>query len=258
MFAKSVLLATLLPAVFADIQFTNPAAGTTLAAGKPITARWKDSGDGTALTDLKTYTLFLCAGGNDADSFIELAPINANGQFSTGNEASATVAATLGGSDKNAYFLKIQSVGAEGAQVINYSDRFTISGMTGTFPPGVKAGIAKVSGTDGPPSTNQEAPEAGGGGAKGEYAVAYTAQTGLIKYAPMMTPPGTKITAKSPKPRYPTSSVPIAKTFLPTPKQTTTMTASLTNTPAKSRQFQAPAASMPQDDMQKFLHRWRD
>ena len=170
----------------------------------------------------------------------------------------------------------MQSVGAKGAQVINYSDRFTLSGMTGTFPPVVKDGISKVSGTDGPPSTNQGAPAAAAGGAQGQEAVSYTAQTGLIKYAPMLTPPGTKITKRAPTPRYPTSSVPIAQTFLPTPKQTTTMTASNTNVPPQSRQFQvsqaratigqdlllmetqAPAASMPQDDMQKFLHRWRD
>ncbi|KAL9603468.1 MAG: hypothetical protein Q9219_001155 [cf. Caloplaca sp. 3 TL-2023] len=99
---RLLLLATLAPYACADIQFTSPAAGGTLQAGKPITAKWKDSGDGTALADLKTYTLFLCAGGNDADNFIQLAPINANGQFSAGNEASATVATTVGGPDKNA------------------------------------------------------------------------------------------------------------------------------------------------------------
>ncbi|KAI4148750.1 MAG: hypothetical protein L6R39_002707 [Caloplaca ligustica] len=260
MLPRTFLLATLSSVVFADVQFTSPAAGATLQAGKPITAKWKDSGDGTALTDLKTYTLFLCAGGNDQDSFIQLAPINANGQFSTGNEASATVAASIGGPDKNAYFLKILSVGSTGAQVINYSDRFTLSGMTGTFPSNVQTGIKQITGTNGPPSTAQDAPAAGAGGqgAQGDYAVTYTAQTGLIKYAPMQIPPKTKITADKAKPRYPTSSVSIATTFLPTPKQTTTMTASLTYSPASSRPFQAPAASMPQDDMQKFLNRWRD
>ncbi|KAL8890452.1 MAG: hypothetical protein Q9205_001858 [Flavoplaca limonia] len=257
MLAKGLLLATLLPAVLADVQFTSPAAGATIAAGKPITVGWKDSGDGVALTDLSTYTLFLCAGGNDAASFIQLFPINAQGKFSTGNQASATVASTLGGPDKNAYFLKMQSVGAKGAQVINYSDRFSFSGMTGTFPPEVAAGIKKVSGTEGPPSSEVEAPDAAGGAQDGE-AVSYAAQTGLIKYAPMLTPPGTKITKKTPSPRYPSSKVTIAKTFLPTPKQTTTMTASNTYAPAQSRPFQAPAASQPQDDMQKFLHRWRD
>ncbi|KAL9602906.1 MAG: hypothetical protein Q9179_002376 [Wetmoreana sp. 5 TL-2023] len=241
MLIKRLLFTTLLPCTFADIQFTSPAAGATLQAGKPITAKWKESGDGTALKDLTSYTLFLCAGGDDPDSII-------------------------------------QSVGVGGAQVINYSDRFSINGMTGTFPPGVQAGLSKVTGTNGPPSTNQEAPAAAGRaqGAQGDYAVTYTAQTGLIKYAPMQIPPGTKITARTASPRYPTSSVPIAKTFLPTPKQTTTMTASLTNKPASSRAFQvsilqasivfedlvtisqAPAASMPADDMQKFLNRWRD
>lgn len=134
--------------------------------------------------------------------------------------------------DFPASFLKIQSVGTAGEQVINYSDRFTLSGMTGSFPVNVQSGIKKVSGTDGPPSTAQDAPVAGAGagGADGDYAISYTAQTGLIKYAPMQTPPGTKITANKMSPRYPTSSVQIATTFLPTPKQTTTMTASQTIT----------------------------
>ncbi|KAL9005381.1 MAG: hypothetical protein Q9188_001823 [Gyalolechia gomerana] len=245
-----MLLRLLVPAVFAsfawaDVQFTSPPAGGTLPAGKPITARWKDSGDGTALRDLKTYTLFLCAGGNDADSIYALY-----------NPLQVLGAAT----HKFGSFLKIQSVGTDGTHVVNYSNRFTLTGMTGSFPPEVQAGIEKVSGTDGPPSTASEAPAAGGGqGAQGDYAVTYTAQTGLIKYAPMQVPPGTKITAKVAKPRYPTSSVSIAKTFLPTPKQTTTMTASQTYIPATSRPYQAPAASMPaQNDMQKFLNRWRD
>ncbi|KAL9026992.1 MAG: hypothetical protein Q9196_004426 [Gyalolechia fulgens] len=101
----------------------------------------------------------------------------------------------------------MQSVGTDGSQVVNYSDRFTLSGMTGSFPPGVKAGIGKVSGTDGPPKTTQEPAAAGGGQeAQGDYAVTYTAQTGFIRYAPMQIPPGTKITLKSVKPPYPTSS----------------------------------------------------
>lgn len=135
-------------------------------------------------------------------------------------------------------FLKIQSIGAKGEQVINYSDRFTISGMTGVFPANVVTGLKTVSGTDGPSSTAQEAPAAGAGGAEGQYAIPYAEQTGLIKYAPMLTPPGPKITAKKAKARYPTSSVSFAKTFLPTPKQTTTMTASQTASVIQSKPFQ--------------------
>lgn len=67
---KTLFLTILLPLASADIQFTSPAAGAVLQAAKPITAKWKDSGDGTALTDLATYTLFLCAGGNDAATIV--------------------------------------------------------------------------------------------------------------------------------------------------------------------------------------------
>ena len=127
-------------------------------------------------------------------------------------------------------FLKMISV-APGGTVINYSDRFSLSGMTGTFPPNVQKGVAGITGTNGPAAENNVAsnPDAGAPtGAGGPYAVTYTAQTGLTKYAPMQGKPGTKITAKSPTPQYPTSSVQFAITFLPTPSQVTTHTLSAT------------------------------
>ena len=110
--------------------------------------------------------------------------------------------------------------------MINYSDRFTLKGMTGTFPAAVEAGIKDIDGTDGPKAENNinENAPTDGGAAGGS--VPYTQQDGPTKYAPMQRQPGTKITAKSPSMQYPTSSVNIAKTFLPTPKQVTTMTAS--------------------------------
>lgn len=127
-------------------------------------------------------------------------------------------------------FLKMISA-ATGGTVINYSDRFSLSGMTGTFPPNVQKGVEGITGTDGPPAENNVAANANAApaaGAGGPYAVTYTAQTGLTKYAPMQGKPGTKITAKSPTPRYPTSSVRFALTFLPTPSQVTTITLSAT------------------------------
>ena len=170
---------------------------------------------------------------------------------------------------------------ATGGTVINYSDRFSLSGMTGTFTPPVQAGLKDLKGTSGPKTENNidtnaaAAPAAGKAG--GPYAVTYTAQTGLTKYAPMQGKPGTKITARNPTPQYPTSSVNIAKTILPTPSQVTTMTVSATYS-ASSREntvsigphlcalifwsrltkSQASPAPMPQNDMQKYLARWRD
>lgn len=103
--------------------------------------------------------------------------------------------------------------------------------MTQPFPANVKAGIQKA-GTTSPPTENNVADDAGpGAGANppaGSFAIPYLSQSGQIFYAPMQGRPGTKITAKTASPRYPTSSVSIAKTYLPTPKQTTTMTLSMT------------------------------
>lgn len=49
----------------ADVEFSSPAAGGSVAAGT-ITIKWKDSGDSPAISDLSAYQLFLCAGGNEA------------------------------------------------------------------------------------------------------------------------------------------------------------------------------------------------
>ena len=148
--------------------------------------------------------------------------------------------------------------------------------MTGTFPPNVEDGIKSVTGTSGPAAQNNvnNNPNAGAGGAAG-FSVPYTLQTGLTKYAPMQGKPGTKITANKASAQYPTSSVVLAKTFLPTPVQVTTVTmsgtyalaSSIENTVCKSLDkskimalmgLQASPAPPPMNDMQKYLNRWRD
>ena len=113
---------------------------------------------------------------------------------------------------------------ASGGVVINYSGRFTLSGMTGTFPANVKEAVTSIKDNKGPETDNQikdSKDAADGGGADG---TPYSMQSGPTKFAPMQKKPGTKITAKSPKPLYPTSSAQIAKGPLPTPKQVTTIT----------------------------------
>jgi Yeast cell wall synthesis protein KRE9/KNH1 len=134
---------------------------------------------------------------------------------------------------ENAYFIKMISA-AQGGSVVNFSPRFSISGMTGKFPASVTAGLATVDGTEGPVTQNNiQSNQQGGGNAPGagggDFGVTYTAQTGPIKYAPMPKIPPSKISAgKNPKPLYPTSAVQFAKTALPIPTQKTTITESPT------------------------------
>lgn len=58
------LLAALAPFALADVEFTSPAAGASVAAGA-ITISWKDSGVSPPLSELTPQTLQLVVGGNE-------------------------------------------------------------------------------------------------------------------------------------------------------------------------------------------------
>ncbi|KAA6411533.1 MAG: beta-1 [Lasallia pustulata] len=250
------LLAAAAPFAFADVKFTTPAPAAQLTAGSSLSLGWVDSGTAPSISDLASYQIFLCAGGNDANSYAQLAQL-AQGTFAASNgKASVSVQASLGASTTNAYFLKMVSVATAGGSVTNYSPRFSVAGMTGTFSANVVAGIGTISGTAGPATENNVAQNQAAA-QDDKYAVPYTLQTGLTKYAPMQPQPPTKITAQSASPMWPTSSVSIATTWLPRPSQVTTSTQTQTFSMSSMENTAAPAPQ-PSDDMQKFLARWRD
>lgn len=118
------------------------------------------------------------------------------------------------------------STAAAGGAVINYSNRFTLTGMTGTFSQTVQDGLLIVSGTTGPGTVNQVANAAASSAAAddGVWGTPYNLQTGLTKYAPMQPVPPTAITAKNTSPLYPTSSVVLASTYFAIPSIVTTLT----------------------------------
>ena len=136
------------------------------------------------------------------------------------------------GADGRRSFLAIVSTPSSGAgTVTNYSPRFSLPNMSGKFPAAIKTGAQGVSGTKGPGTVNAIAAVGQNNAVEapaGSYGVPYQDQSGLTKYAPMQRQPPTKITAKTPTPQYPTSSVSIFKSNMDPPKQTTTMTMSKT------------------------------
>ena len=136
-------------------------------------------------------------------------------------------------------YLKMISTAKNGGTVINYSSRFTITGMTGTTTASIQKAVTALGGaTAGPPTVNDVA--AGGNNAPapapapvpaagaGIWGIPYGQQTGLTKYAPMQGVPPTQITQKSPTPKYPTSAFTIATAFLPKASIVTTLTEVLT------------------------------
>ena len=69
-FRLLALLAAVAPYAFADVEFTSPSAGASAVGGQLLQIAWKESGTSPPITDLQSYQLFLCAGGNDAGSFV--------------------------------------------------------------------------------------------------------------------------------------------------------------------------------------------
>lgn len=117
--------------------------------------------------------------------------------------------------------------------MINYSPRFTLRSMTGTFPPAVIQGLRTVTGTSGPADVNNiQAPQAGAGAGVSStttiedsmYEVPYTMQTDSIRYAPMPPMAQTKITAKNAAPQFPTSAYTVYQKIAGLPDAVTTET----------------------------------
>ena len=128
-------------------------------------------------------------------------------------------------------YLQMISTAKEGGTVINYSDRFTITGMTGSTTAAIKSAVTALGGSTAGPATVNDVVAGGGaapavsvpaGGAG--YNVPYAKQQGTIRYAPMQSIPPTKITQKNASPLFPTSAFTIAKQMLPIPSIVTTLT----------------------------------
>ncbi|PGH29164.1 hypothetical protein GX50_08095 [[Emmonsia] crescens] len=235
-------------AASAAIKFLAPAAGAILKGGDTLIAEWQLLGNNSDVAYAARFDIFLCAGGNIEDSYGQLIPIAKGRSFAQGNSASALVAANIGGNEPNAYFLQMVINNPNGPDLI-HSPRFTLTDMAGTFPPGLLDGIRAISSTtDSPPTLNELR--------KRQANLPYEDQRGPTRYAPMPMQPPTKISLKSAAPLHPPSAFDIAKSFLPTPAIQTTISVQATFKVASIENTAAPA---PVDnDMQKFLNRWKD
>jgi hypothetical protein len=88
--------------VFADVEFTVPAAGASVAGGTAFTVTWTDSGSAPSISDLTAYQLFLESGSNAAPQQLYAFTLANNGLFSAGNSITVTIPAGTGGTGTNA------------------------------------------------------------------------------------------------------------------------------------------------------------
>lgn len=151
------LLALVLPAVFADVQFTSPAAGDVVPVGT-IEVQWQDSGSGTSLLDLTQYTLLLMTGGNTNDTMRPISTFVSGGIMSASHNASGTISAGVASDLTNGFFFKIIAASRLGGEVTNYSPRFSIDGLSGYTPPKFRDAAAALDGSTDAPDEAGESP----------------------------------------------------------------------------------------------------
>ncbi|QIX01210.1 hypothetical protein AMS68_006727 [Peltaster fructicola] len=188
------------------------------------------------------------------------------GRYRSGNNhirlcktLTVTIPATIAASITNGFYLRVTSSINGGGTVINYSNRFSLSGLTGTaFTQFASAAANAAAAAPAPVVAGQQA-AAGATTAQqaAMFTQAYNQQTGLTKYAPMQSIPPTQITKKQASPQNPTSAFVVATTFLAPPTILTTITNPQTFS-VSSMENTAAAQSQPTGDMAKFLARWKD
>ncbi|RAL06234.1 putative beta-1,6-glucan biosynthesis protein (Knh1) [Aspergillus ibericus CBS 121593] len=247
-----------LSTAFADVEFINPTTGTVIRAGDVITVHWRDSGALPRMTELVQYDLYLCAGGDTPESYEDVALLAKNAAFSRGNSVSLRIDPDVGGNDENAYFLRMVASGPE-ASVVNYSDRFTLTNMTGSFSPLIIHGIHSALHSPGSSANEgEEHEELRKRQMVGSYTIPYPLQTGPTRYAPMAKKPGSTIPAGSPTPQFSASPYTIATTYLPAATVQVTLSASETYSVVSIENTASPAPRSQDMQMKRFLERWKD
>ncbi|KAG2418650.1 hypothetical protein HFD88_001751 [Aspergillus terreus] len=246
-FTRSLsFLLSLFTAALADVEFTTPTVGTVLKAGDVVTVHWKDSGIPPRISELTKYDLYLCAGQDLTGLNEEISLLMKDVAFARGNSVSFKIDPALGADVPEAYFLKMVSSGPD-AFTVNYSHRFSISGMTGAFS------------SDSIQSIREDRAELRKRQAQGAYTIPYELQVGPTRYAPMAKQPGSTIPPNlSPTPQHPASPYTIATTFLPAPTVQQTMTATLTHSVVSMENTASPAPNPHDAQMKRYLERWKD
>ncbi|KAF4213105.1 hypothetical protein CNMCM8980_000468 [Aspergillus fumigatiaffinis] len=255
---QSLFILLLLPCTLADVDFTVPTIGTHFKAGDVVTAHWRESGQSPRISELSQYDLYLYAGGDTADTQQEVAVLIKDGLFARGNSVSIKIDPGVGGNEANAYFLMMVASGPQ-AFAINFSKRFTLSNMTGSFPPHLVDEIRSLSDPDGS-AAKEDLRKRAAGAAYAAYTVPYPLQSGPTKYAPMAKEPGSTIPAKTkaPAPQFTASVYTIATTWLPPATVQATLSASATYSIVSVENTASPAPHPHIAAMKRLMERWKD
>lgn len=239
----SALLALLLlaaTAVHADYDITAPVANAALVASTPITVQFTDNGNVPTFAEMALTRVLLCTGPNSAIHCFDTAV----GTFTPSaslTSYSANLAPLAAMGSNGPYYFQFYSTTSGSGYSIEYSQRFTLTGMTGSY-------RASSGGDTDPPTGSTNLGGSGGGPSQEDLLslnqVPYSLQTGATRYAPVQQQPGTRVTHRlSASQRFPTSSVSLFTTYTMRPLQRTTYTPSWTYTITQAQNYAATQPS---------------
>ncbi|KAG2736515.1 hypothetical protein G9P44_000605 [Scheffersomyces stipitis] len=216
----------------ADVDITAPKEGDSFS-GSGGSASFKvswdddssDSSDQFSLSDVTSYTVLLCTNTNTEIQCDQTNPLVKAQAISS---KSVTVNVPASSFPNGYYFIQIYTVFKTKSVSIHYSDRFRLTGMSGTS---VASLIYTIDGLG--PAAQTDDVEAGATTyASSLFSIPYTMQTTSTKrFAPMQTQPGSKVTATTWSIKYPTSAVTYYTTKGPKPVVMSTITPGWDYTP---------------------------
>lgn len=143
MFTKFAVVLALSATALAKVFITEPVASTTWQAGEPQTVSWNDDGTTPSLESFGPAKISIYVGNAQQQTLLQA--ITPSLDVSTAGSVEFTPDPKIG-PNGNQYFIRIESIGlkdpaAPTAPALSFSAKFTMSGMTGTFPPDVQAQI---------------------------------------------------------------------------------------------------------------------
>ncbi|CCH60366.1 hypothetical protein TBLA_0C05680 [Henningerozyma blattae CBS 6284] len=239
-------LSLLFSIVSADVGILGPVQGTLFQPDDSgivtIPIEWIDNGGYPPLDKFTYYTFTLETGPNNA-----IQPVNTLAKKITSDQLTSRMD-NLGNTiysytvqfSKNVYgngqfYIQIYAVVEGEGNTIHYTPRFYLQDM---------GGMRSATYTDTVEPAAQTAIQQGqtmGTINSDWFTIPYPEQTGISRFAPMQTPPGTKVTKTDWTLRFSTSAVTYYKSMRPSLDQITTLTPSRTDSVTSAVNFASPA-----------------
>ncbi|EPY50655.1 KRE9 family cell wall biosynthesis protein [Schizosaccharomyces cryophilus OY26] len=202
----------------AQIKITQPLT-SDIFSYDAITIKWEESNSGVSLDDIQQTVFQICTNtGSDPKYCYEIPDTVKPSSTSSYGPFSMPVSWGRAG---RVWFVWAKSTTTNGKTVNDYSDFFTVTGLTGTFDGNVFNSLAALGVWSNPPAPTSFVllwPT-------GTMRNWYLQQSGPLRTCPMQPRPGSTLTAKdmSPEPLWPSSSYSVFTTYGGNPYPTSTV-----------------------------------